>query len=143
MTLSKTELLDTARAVREGTSARESVRLPSLDVDVDVRPLTHGEAERVRAAQTRGLVARAEPTEDGERPTMTVDIDLEPLSAGQAEAERVAARFGLSVGEDRWTDRDLEELPDGDVRAAGSAAMRLTGIDSAHGTAEGLTATFR
>lgn len=140
MTLSKSELLELAEQVRDGTAHRETVPLPRLGGEVAIRPLSNPEASEVRRAQTRGInvAVTADEVSTDVQPGMNVSVDLAAMTDGEAEAQRLAAAYGLSCGGEEWKTSDLDALPDEDVAAIGKAVMRLSGIKDAKAQAKEL-----
>ena len=117
---------DLKRALLEGTSYLETVKLKKPDgalVEVQVRPLNSKEAAEVEALSKAGLQGPV-----NEQGKMQVTVDVGKFQTQQWKADVCAVAYGLTHGEEKWTDAEVSSLLPSWVRELAATILRISGV---------------
>lgn len=111
--------------VRQGVHAAEEVDASELreGATLEIRPLTRGEASRVRTLSTKGQRVSASPDR---KSISSLDIDLSQAGKAAEESETLLVAYGLSVNE-KWTPAQVERLPETLVARLVKEIKRISG----------------
>ncbi len=131
MALTKAELL-------LGKSARRTVPIDALNGEVEIRPLTDGEFHTIQqkfvAAVSMKLDISPEDM-DGALPEdapklaskLNTEIDVADFAQADYESTLMAAAWGLSVGDEKWSTEEVEQLPPGSAEQIADEVYDLSG----------------
>lgn len=107
-----------------GAAATERLHVPSLQINghdgwVDIRRLTEAEEDEVLALELQGQTVITGQPRQGEKAKAAGrhTIDLGSSAAAQGKARRIAVAYALSVGGERWSEKDVGQLPPAAVKA--------------------------
>jgi hypothetical protein len=109
---------DLKRALLEGTRYLEAVRLKKPNgeaLEVQVRPLSSREAAEVEALSKQGK--------------MQVNVDVGRFQNQQWKADVRAVAYGLSHGEEKWSDDEVAGLLPTWVNQLASVVRRISGVE--------------
>lgn len=105
MPLTKAQILN-------GRNYTERVYIPALEGEVVIRVLTAGETARAGAMETRDLSMSMDLAGDKKQieESMALDINIEDMLLNEHRSNVYVAACGLSVGDDTWTEDDVEAI---------------------------------
>ena len=134
-----------------GRNNKKTVSIEAVDGEVEIRPLTDGEFYEVQSIFVEAvqmnigltkedLEGKGKISGDALADRMSTTVEVGAFAAANHRADVLAAVYGLSVGEEEWTDAEVESLPPGSAQQIAEAVYEFSG---AHPDQEVMLRHFR